>query len=451
MMVRRSINSTKIWVFLVGLFSMTQVRVIGSIGISELAIVLVAPFFYVQDLRKIKQDGMLLLLNLTLLTSVSCCISCWLNDTSFAEGIRGFAAPVVMWAGIVVMHRLLRRDLSSLSWFVVGFTLSNIINVFVFQQSADISVNGGYDSVSADVIIAGPLFWLSRLKSLFLDVPIAAFYKFVPVSYCAFVPFVFVAVAFAISDSGRSMAMTFMMAAGMMLFGGKKISRMRNISKHFLVACIVGVIALVAFKQAYVYAAQKGFLTENAQRKYENQTREGSGFISLIMAGRAETFVGASAALRRPLFGYGPWPIDTDNICEDFLLKYGADEDITKYQRSLEYYARMGFSRRTSLIPCHSHIIGFWVWYGFVGAILWFYVLYVIYRHLKNNIAAVPRWFGYFSLFIPSSIWNIFFSPFGARMHTITFITALFIANAVRCGKIALPPDMMREVIKGKI
>ena len=46
MMERRSSYAS--WVlFLIGLFSQTHIQVVGSIGISELIIFLVAPFLYV--------------------------------------------------------------------------------------------------------------------------------------------------------------------------------------------------------------------------------------------------------------------------------------------------------------------------------------------------------------------------------------------------------------------
>ena len=53
------------WLFLIGTFSMTQVRLIGSIGISEVIVFVVAPFVFVSDYRFLKRDGFMPMVNLS--------------------------------------------------------------------------------------------------------------------------------------------------------------------------------------------------------------------------------------------------------------------------------------------------------------------------------------------------------------------------------------------------
>ena len=50
-------NSSSIFLFLIGLFSQTQIHVFGSIGISELPIFVVAPILFVTNVRSLKHDG----------------------------------------------------------------------------------------------------------------------------------------------------------------------------------------------------------------------------------------------------------------------------------------------------------------------------------------------------------------------------------------------------------
>lgn len=433
---------------LIGMFSMTQIRVIGSIGISELVIAIVAPFVFIKDFDRLREDGFMPILVLALLTCISCCISCFVNDTPFAFGIRGFASPYILWAGLVVMHRCLLRNLDGLRWFIVGFAISTVINTFVFQTGADMATFGDGEQVDAQVLISGPLFWVSKLRHFFLDVPIGGFYAITPLIYTIIAPLGMVAFAFATSDSGRAMALSFFASSLFLLVGRKRMSAMKAMSKYFVVIVIGIVCAAITFKGLYKYAATHGYLTDKAQAKYEAQTKSGTGFLQLLMAGRGETFIGGMAVIRRPLWGYGPWPVDEENIAEEFLLKYGSEEDIAIHLRTMADYARFGISLRQHWLPCHSHIIGFWVWYGAIGGVLWLYVLYLIYRVLKYDMAAMPQWFGYFSFMIPTAVWNICFSPFGSRMYMITLITTLLLADAIRRGKVRLSPSVVAEIEK---
>ncbi|MBQ6142498.1 MAG: hypothetical protein IJI54_14580 [Kiritimatiellae bacterium] len=431
---------------LIGMFSMTQIRVIGSIGISELVICLIAPVMFIQDLNQLRKDGFMPILMLALLTCISCCISCYVNATPFEAGIRGFASPYVLWAGLVVMHRCLLKNLNGLRWFIVGFAISTVINTFTFQTGADMATFGEGGQVDAQVLMSGPLFWVSKLRHFFLDIPIGGFYIVTPLIYSILAPLGLVAFTFATSDSGRAMALSFFATSMLLIVGRKRVEAMKSISKHFVLVGVAMICAAAAFKALYKYAATHGYLTEKAEAKYAGQSKGGTGFLQLLMAGRGETFIGGMAALRKPVWGYGPWPIDKENISEEYLMTYGTEEDINIHLRTLADYARFGITMRQHWLPCHSHIIGFWVWYGAIGGVLWLYVLYLIYKFLRYDVAIMPQWFGYFSFMIPTAVWNICFSPFGSRMYMITLITSLLLADAIRRGKVFLSLSVVAEI-----
>ena len=88
--------------------------------------------------------------------------------------------------------------------------------------------------------------------------------------------------------------------------------------------------------------------------------------------------------------------------------------------------ARSGI-RRYRLLPAHSAIIGWWLWYGILALPIWIYILYLMYDTIRRHITAVPAFFGFFATMLPSYLWGIFFSPFGGRMPWAFLITMLLI------------------------
>ena len=102
------------------------------------------------------------------------------------------------------------------------------------------------------------------------------------------------------------------------------------------------------------------------------------------------------------------------------------------------------------LLQCHAYITEFWAWYGIWGLIFWLYVIFVLLRYLKQDVAAVPQWFAWLACTIPGMFWGIFFSPFSDRFGIPLFVVACLMARAVRRGRFQLPLDMIREIAKAE-
>jgi O-antigen ligase len=203
------------------------------------------------------------------------------------------------------------------------------------------------------------------------------------------------------------------------------------------------VVFLVVAKMVYSIGAQKGLFGEEALRKYENQEGGSGSAVALLMAGRTDTFCGLYALCDKPVIGFGPWAQDTQGYWEKFLSKYGRygeAEDFAAKRRWL--YSITGMY---PLIPAHSHIVGFWVAYGIVGAVLWLYVLCLVVKVFRRHLAAVPQWFGYIVLIMPGYIWALLFSPYSSRVTDVLYVVVLLFARAVSTGRLALPVDMEME------
>lgn len=432
--------------FLIGLFSMTQVRLVGSIGISELVIFVLAPFVFVADYQILRRDGFLPTLWLALLVCAGCCVSSFCNQSSLPVFLRGFASPYSIFAIVVVLHRVLRKNLNGLKWLFLGGCLSFVVCTFVFHtgtEAVDAERYGG----GAAAIMESSIFLIGRLSG-FLMAPIAGWYFQTPLPYSVLTPIIWSGYCLFSTVSGRSAALGTMVTALILLVGKKRRSQMSRIRRHFVPFLLAVLVAGLAFKGFYRTAAMHGWLGEEALKKYESQTKGRTSALALLMGGRSEAFVGLFACLDRPIVGHGPWALDTNDYCVDFLAKYGQPEDYDKFVQSTLSDQRMGISRRTRLIPAHSHIIGFWLWYGIFGLLFWLYVLKLVYDWCRHSSSAIPQWYGYFAVSIPSFLWGVFFSPFGSRVQAVAVIACLLMARAVQRGRVQLPAEMVREIEK---
>lgn len=414
--------------FLIGLFSQTHIHVVGSIGISELIVFLIAPFVYVTHYATFRRENVSKTLNLLLLAMVGCLVSSWYNGTYFASAIRGFASPYGFFAGVVVIYVLLRRNPMSFKWFLLGVAISFVICTFYFQQEFEVykAEGAGAGGELSEKIMEGPIYWIGRLMG-FVMWPIRGMYLKCPQAYSVLATLAFGVWSIVSSVSGRSAALITLMSSVLIMIGGKTRQSMARVQRSFFLLLIGGVVLVFAFKSIYSAAAGSGALGETARTKLEAQTKGKKDMLSLVMGGRLPVFIGGYACLQNPIWGYGPWAIDEEGITSEFMRKYGNAEDYEQMVAGEEYFRRMGITIRR-LLPGHSAIIGWWLWYGILGLPIWIYILYLIYDTVRNRLVAVPAFFGLFATMLPDCLWNMFFSPFAGRLNW-AFIIAMILVN----------------------
>lgn len=419
--------------FLIGLFSMTQVRLVGSIGISELVIDLVAPFLLIKGWPSFRREKTVAAFVLCFLSIVGNVVAALANQTPFLSAIRGFATYYTLFSCMVFFYYVLRRSPFSFKWYLLGVALSYVVCIFVFRQGVEVAVAeqmGFYDGNLTEGIVSGAIFWISRISG-FVFWPIQGFYLQTPLLYSCCVPLFFAIYAILTTASGRSAALLSLLSVFFFCVGRKKQASMKLIQNHFLL--MLGVILSfgIVAKSAYVSLASGGMLGPAAQEKYEQQTKGKSSALAILMGGRPQCFAGAYAAMKNPIVGYGSWPIDKDNLYGQFLSKYGDAEDYEKFVERYAYYRRAG---REFLIPGHSCLFGGWIDCGIFGGVFWAYAIYLIYDCIRRRISAIPEYFGFFALALPSMMWNIMFSPVGCRIAWGFQFAMLLVARGVSRG-----------------
>ena len=441
---------SSLWLFLIGLGYHTQFRFVGSIGISELPVFLLAPFMFVKDYKLLKRDGFMTIIGLAILCCIGCCVSSYCNSTPYIFFIKGLAHPYSIFAATVVLHRLLRDNFSGFKWLLLGLFLSSIICVFVFQPETHTTKGGqtATGEVAVEAMLSYALFWSHKVKAV-LTLPVQALYLSVPYVYsCVAIMASVVTYIFFSGSSGRSAATATFISFILVALGGKSRKRIELLGKRLWLLIFAMLAALVLMKSAYSFLAKSGYLGESAQNKYYFQTRTGTDILHMLMAGRMELFCGVIACLDHPILGFGPKGEDTEGYVANYLRKYAAENDYLNYIRSQQEALRQGkFIYNT--IPAHSYIAEFWIYYGIAGLIVWIYVLWLFYCSFRKGwCSAVPQWYGFICLSMGIRLWDIFFSPFATRLETPLLLTCILFARQIKLKRMELPLKMELEARK---
>lgn len=436
-------NQRKFLWFLFGLGG--QLQLFGtSLCFTEVFVYGMAIFLFGSEFPYMRRNGVATFFWISIALIFNAALSCVYNRTPFGFALRGMAVVCLLPCAIVVCHWMLRNDMANFKWAVVGGALSGFLSTFFFQQAVAVSISAGgvRDSQTASAIMSGPLWMISQVGNLLTTIP-KGWYLHFPTWVSASMPVGLAGFALFTSASGRSASINALGMAAIIFMGGRKRSQIqRRICRNFWMLCLVGLATVFGFKTFYQTAATSGWLGEASRKKYEIQTKGNKSIGALIMGGRGDSFIGLLAAVDRPLIGWGAWARDTGGYRQEFLTKYGTEEDAAAVMK--ETSKREG----VPLLPCHAHLTEFWCWFGIMGLIFWIYVIFVSIRYLRQDCYAVPQWFMWLAGGVPGLFWAIFFSPFSSRVGTVMFVVAVLMVRAVRRGRQQLPWEMMREIQK---
>lgn len=435
-------NNSLGW-FLFGLGQ--QLQVVASLSMTELFVLIAAPVLFFKERYFMQKNGLITLFWLGFALFPSCIIACIYNHTPSLFAIRGLAVTGLLPCAVVVVSWLYRRDMNGFKWYLLGGVLSMFLSTFIFQHSVETSMlaegRTGADAVRD--IMSGPIYWITRLKPA-VTLPARGWYLQCPLVYSMFAPLFMAGFSLLTTISGRSAALSASASALFVFLAGKRVKTIKKFSNRFWIVMAISIVAVFAFHALYRFAATEGILGEEAAKKYEKQTRGDHSIGKLLMGGRMESFCGLIACKDRPIVGFGPWAMDVHGYVAEFLQKYGEQEDYEAYVRTAEIRESTGIF----LIPCHSYITMFWLWYGIAGLIFWLYVIFVFIRYLKQDCYAVPQYFMWIAAGIPGFVFNICFSPLSERVGPMVFVTACLMARAVRKGRHTMPLKMIIEIEK---
>ena len=408
------------WLFLIGLFSLTQISIGGKLGISEFAMVICAPFVFAKNLAILRKDGTLYYFWLTLLWLAGAIFSDVYTGNILPFAMKGIAVPITVFSSSICIYSLLRKDIDNLKWLLLGIAISGVVSIFVFQRggAGDIAAEYGLQA-GMERVVRYKLFWVVQLMT-WLTLPISGWYQKTPKMYSV-IALSFLA-AFNLATGGRSAFLVVAISLLLIIFAGKTRRSLEFFKRHSLTIVVLLLVIGVGAKATYKYAATHGYMGDDEERKYELSTVHGSSALDLLMEGRAEFFIGILAALDKPIVGHGSIAIDDHGYVLDFFAKHGSIEDYM----SIEATRREMGAR---VIPAHSHIVNFWMWHGIWGFAFWSCVICLAVKTLFSRMHIYPPWFGYLAVTIPGFMWDVLFSPFGQRVQEITLFVVLLLVG----------------------
>lgn len=419
----RAERSASWWLFLIGLGSSTQINIGGYTAISELLLVLYMPIAMAKNWGLFRRDRCTTILWLLIVWGFGQLATDLSIGNYFAFMIRGLIPPVGIFAALITIYPLLKRNPDGLKWILLGTAISGVVSIFVFQHGADIDVvevRSGAKS-AAEAVMGYKLFWVDKLNE-WLALSVKGWYMYMPhggnVVIAAFLA------VFGLASGGRSSFLVGAVSTLLLLFGGKSSRKMMWLKKNWLILVGLLVVLMPIVKFTYQYAASSGWMGERELEKYENDVK-GRSNLETLMVGRAEFFISLRAIVDKPLMGHGSHALDRAGYKVNFFIKHGVDEEtLQRIQR-----AEKAFGVRT--IPAHSHIACFWMWAGIPGLLPWIYILILLCKTLFRRMHVYPPYYGYFALIIPTMFWHIFFSPFGSRINMAVLIAACLVVQTM--------------------
>jgi hypothetical protein len=403
--------------FLYGLGSITQIRIVGAMGITEAVCVLLAPFVLVKMWPKLRDARAQKILLLLFLWFISAILTDLYRETSTDDALKGIFALPFLFAVFIVAFALLWDDVTRVRWMVLGTAISGIISMYTFQTQAFIARadSAGLtleEAMSFKTYYAGIVFFIISVLVVFL-------FRRWPLFVALLL---FVASGIFLVQGSRSIFLTLILSAGGAWLSRGRFPMLRRVQNNTVLLLVFIAIGGMLATEIYSYSVQRGWMGEEELDKYRMQSASDIG----LLRGRAD-FVGSLLAIKdSPILGHGSWAVDKDNYGMQ-LLEYIGDKETARIYSQQSITSNMR-------IPTHSHIWQAWVWHGFFGGLFWMYVLVLIVRFFKKSLHLCRPLIAYNILLLIAALWDLFFSPFSSRPRwgMVFAIVLLGLAEAAR-------------------
>jgi hypothetical protein len=393
---RARFRSIELFILMLGLFSPFYVAFVGQLYLTEIILILLFPFLWIRNwsmLLKGRLTGRILLFGS--LWFVSQVFTDLIRSTPTNDLLRGWAGILVLLVAFSSLYLLIRKSVQRIQVFLLGYAIGVLASLYVqppYYFSGD-PWKFGFSYPTTLLVLLFISYTsgmnLKDLKKWIL--PLLALG------------------GLSIYLNARSFGAIIILTAIILWlrnrnFGRAILTRI-NLQNILAGGLILGSI-IWSLSTLYGFAAQKGYLGREAQWKYAWQ---GSGQFGLLLGGRSEILASAKAIQDSPIIGHGSWAKDpTYRVFLYRLIDLG-------YGRSPEELDQ--YINESDLIPAHSHIFQAWVWAGILGAVFWLVILGIIIEVLIQS-NRFPNSLYIFVIFVSiSSIWDIFFSPFGSLMR----------------------------------
>lgn len=402
------------FVFFIGFFSLIQVQILGTFGISEFIAILLFPF--IKPFSQITDYRIKNLLKFLFLGILGIIISDIYNETSIENSIKGVFFLIIFFIEIPVVYWLLKEDYKRIFYFILGGALSSIVSYFFFPSIAFQSMQ---EMTGVDLDELMSVWFVYSIQPICLFFASLLYFKnFKKISMLLIISFAF----YALFGGSRNIFLVWSLVAILMFLinkrNKKQLSSKRKLSPIIILLLL---ISIMGTKIIYENLAENGSLGVAAQTKYLYQKKD-SGDLGLL-SGRIDFILALKAIYENPFFGYGSYASDKTNISLRGYKEFGIDSSNILNNNDIR-------------VPSHSHILGAYVNGGILGIFFWMYALNLIIKFLKRHLYYSPEMIGLFLLLIFSWIWDFLFSPFANRLHETFLLVSIVLVSIASEKKI---------------
>ena len=387
----------------IGLTTTVTVRLVGDLPISEVILVAVLPILLAVHGRRVQRPEFKVVFFLAGLWLFGQAASDMYRQTAMLDWIRGNAAVIFFGLDIVGLVILLRKNERRKVLFLAGTALGSILVTFfnpsVFAQ--DQPWKFGYASGVITLVLLISSFFYARRRYMIAGLFVLG-----------------IAVVNLLLNYRSPVGGLLIIIALVFPVIPEHLGRVK-ILPHSGGAVRVAVLIGLALGAVWVsgrlvdFVTSSGLISEAAREKNEAEQQAGS----LLLGGRPEIQVSLQAVLDSPILGHGSWPQDPKYI--QMLFDRQVEQGLIDTDDMSAY--------KSDLIPTHSHLMGAWVWAGILGAVFWFYILWLTARATIRVAIRRPALAPIYSYTVVSMFWQIMFSPFGlnARVYDAVAIVIM--------------------------
>lgn len=386
-------------VFIIGLLSCIQIRVIGTFSIAEVISLLALPFVGLSCLRNKQIATFMAMLVVWLLGVI---ISDIWNGTPQIDAIKGSFNVILFITIIPFIYWSLKDNIYRILYYAAGYGISGVLQWRFFISTGDneyyAQVWLSYCLIGLIVYIGYYLYSIGRKIAAYIVMEGFAFWTLFNESRHLFLMI--------------SLGIVILLIIGDVKENNWQIKQ-RKLIRNIIPLSIVLGVAFLGVTETYTILASEGHLGERAQRKYEIQHSSKMGLAS----GRQDFILAIHTIAANPIFGYGSYAKD----------KYGLNFRLLRQIESKHYAQLLYSSTYQEMLHGHSYILGAWVYSGILGALFWIYVLGIIFKFARKYLLCYPTLTCYFVISISLMMWDILFSPFANRLNFAYFIIPMII------------------------
>ncbi len=377
--------------FMIAVATSFSVKLVGDLPVAEALLIPLFPIFIVVAGRRALRPRLKVVLLLMGLWLFGQALTDIYRGTATIDWMRGNASILFFAMDVVCIAALLERNDRRKIIFIAGLAIGTYLVTRFHPSSAAIEepwkFGYAYGSIVLVVLISCHFYRRRRYMMVRLLFGFIVFVNLI--------------------ENYRSPMLNLLVAFVLVVpiiperVGQQRLLPRTGSAMHVVVLVGMALGAGLAASSLVKVVTSSGLLSEEARQKNLDQANAGG----LLLGGRPEIKVSIRAVGDSPILGHGSWPKEHKYVM--MMWEIQAAQGMRSDVRVAE--ADIGGN-----IPSHSHLMGAWVWAGVLGAVFWFYIIWLVIKGLMSVSILRPPLAPIYAYLMVEFFWIVLFSPFGS-------------------------------------